>query len=132
MGIAEATDQTRKAFARDVLSIEISGPDRPQLTLVDLPGLIHSENKTQSSDDVQLVWDLVEGYISNPRTIILAIVSAKNDYANQIILKRAREFDKKGSRTLGIITKPDDLYPNSGNETAFINLARNEDIFFAL
>ena len=132
MGIAEAADETRKAFARDVLSIEISGPDRPQLTLVDLPGLIHSENKTQSSDDVQLVWDLVEGYISNPRTIILAIVSAKNDYANQIILKRAREFDKKGSRTLGIITKPDDLYPNSGNESAFISLAKNEDIFFAL
>ncbi|KAH8587970.1 P-loop containing nucleoside triphosphate hydrolase protein [Bisporella sp. PMI_857] len=93
MGIAETTDQTRKAFARDVLSIEISGPDRPQLTLVDLPGLVHSENKNQSSDDVQLVWDLVEGYISNPRTIILAIVSAKNDYANQIILKRARDKD---------------------------------------
>jgi GTPase SAR1 family protein len=124
MGIAEATDQMRKAFARDILSIEISGPDRPQLTLVDLPGLIHSENKTQSSADVQLVWDLVEGYISNPRTIILAIVSAKNDYANQIILKRAREFDKKGSRTLGTITKPDDIHPNSGNETAFINLAK--------
>lgn len=82
IGLAEAGDHTRNAFARDVLSIEISGPDRPQLTLVDLPGLIHSENKTQSSDDVQLVSDLVEGYISNPRTIILAIVSAKNDYAN--------------------------------------------------
>ncbi|KAE9373038.1 hypothetical protein N431DRAFT_465349 [Stipitochalara longipes BDJ] len=132
MGLAEAGDQKRNAFARDVLSIEISGPDRPQLTLVDLPGLIHSENKTQSSDDVQLVSDLVEGYISNPRTIILAIISAKNDYANQIILKRAREFDKKGSRTLGIITKPDDLHPNSGNETAFISLAKNEDISFAL
>jgi hypothetical protein len=88
ISIAKAADQTQNAFARDVLSIEISGPDRPQLTLVDLPGLIHSETKTQSSDDVQLVWDLVERYISNPRTIILAIVSAKNDYANQIILKR--------------------------------------------
>jgi hypothetical protein len=132
MGIAEATGQTRRAFARDVLSIDISGPDRPQLTLVDLPEPIHSENKTQSSDDVQLVWDLVEGYFSNPRTIILAIVSAKNDYANQIILKRTREFDKKGSRTLGIITKLDDLHLDAGNETAFINLAKNEDIFFAL
>jgi hypothetical protein len=132
MGIAEVAGQSQNAFARDVLSIEISGPDRPQLTLVDLPGLIHSENKAQSRDDVQLVWDLVEQYISNPRTIILAIVSAKNDYANQIILKQAREFDKKGTRTLGIITKPDDLHPDSGNETAFISLAKNEDIFFAL
>ena len=47
-------------------------------------------------------------------------------------MKRAREFDKKGSRTLGIITKLDDLHLDSGNETVFINLAQNEDIFFAL
>ncbi|KAG9241304.1 P-loop containing nucleoside triphosphate hydrolase protein [Calycina marina] len=29
-----------RAFAKDVLSIEIEGPTRPQLTLVDLPGLM--------------------------------------------------------------------------------------------
>ena len=28
------------AFAKDVLSVEIKGPSRPQLTLVNLPGLI--------------------------------------------------------------------------------------------
>lgn len=33
---------------------------------------------------------------------------------------------------MGIITKPDDLQPGSENETAFINLAKNEDIFFSL
>jgi len=54
MSIAEAIDQTRKALARVVLNIEISGPDRPQLTLVEPPGLIDSENKTQSSDDVKM------------------------------------------------------------------------------
>lgn len=121
-----------KAFAKDVLSIQIAGPDRPQLTLVDLPGLIHAENKTQTADDVQVVSDLVQEYISNPRTIILAVVSAKNDYANQIILKRAREVDTKGIRTLGIITKPDFLYQGSESETAFISLAKNEDIYFTL
>ncbi|KAI9838389.1 MAG: hypothetical protein M1819_005658 [Sarea resinae] len=132
MGIEEVIDGTRKAFAGDVLSIEISGPNRPQLTLVDLPGLIHSENKFANTEDIQLVSNLVEQYICNPRTIILAIVSAQNDHANQIILKRARMFDKKGSRTLGIITKPDGLHPGSGNESAYIGLAKNEDIFFAL
>ena len=104
----------------------------PQLTLVDLPGLIHSENKLQTAADVEVIGKLVEKYINNPRTIILPVISAKNDYANQIILKKAREADPDGKRTLGIITKPDDLYPGSDNEKAFISLAKNGDVSFAL
>lgn len=34
-----------RAFARDVLSIEYAGPGLPQLTLVDIPGLIGAETK---------------------------------------------------------------------------------------
>ena len=30
-----------KVFSKDILYIEVSGPDRPHLTIVDLPGLIH-------------------------------------------------------------------------------------------
>lgn len=35
-------------------------------------------------------------------------------------------------RTLGVITKPDRLDPGSGSETKFLELARNEDVFFTL
>lgn len=128
MGIAMGSS----AFSRDVLSIEISGPERPQLTVVDLPGLTHTENKSQSLDDVELVSELVHKYMSDPRTIILAIVTAKNDYANQIVLKRAKEVDPGGVRTLGIITKPDTLPEGSDSEDDFFSLAKNEDIFFEL
>ncbi|KAK2810770.1 hypothetical protein FQN49_008507 [Arthroderma sp. PD_2] len=121
-----------KAFSKDVLSIEICGPDRPPLTLVDLPGLIHSANKSQSDEDVELIRSLVENYISQKRTIILAVISAKNDYANQVILKNCRKFDPKGERTLGVITKPDYLRPNSENESAWIDLVKNRDIYFEL
>ena len=37
------SDWSTRAFARDILDIEIEGPSRPQLTLVELPGYI--ENK---------------------------------------------------------------------------------------
>jgi GTPase SAR1 family protein len=128
MGLGDiSSGTTLRAFTKDVLSIEICGPDRPQLTLVDLPGLIHSENQSQSRDDVILVSELVEGYIAESRTIILPIISAKNDYANQIILDRVRSVDPDGSRTLGIITKPDDLPPGSETEKSFVSLARNEE-----
>jgi len=101
-------------------------------TVVDLPGLIHAKNKPQSDSDIQLIRALVEEYISNERTIILAVISAKNDYANQIILEYCRRIDAKGSRTLGIITKPDFLRPGSDNERTWIGLARNTDIYLEL
>lgn len=131
MGIGGTGSQT-SAFARDVLSIEIEGPFRPQLTLVDLPGLIQNETKGVTAADVELVREITDRYISQSRTIILAVVSATNDYANQGILTKARKVDPDGERTLGIITKPDRLPAGSGSEGAYISLARNEDIFFKL
>lgn len=132
MGLGDDGNGTTRAFSRDVLSIEIAGPGRPHLTLVDLPGLIHSENKMQSKEDVELIRGLVDDYIKEKRTIIMAVVSAKNDYANQIILKKCRDVDHKGHRTIGIITKPDFLESGSDNEASWIELAENKDIFFEL
>lgn len=128
MGVSMAGN----AFSNDILRVEVSGPDRPHLTIVDLPGLIHSENKIQTAADVELVVAMARSYMENSRSIILAVVSAKNDYANQIVLKMARQFDPTGLRTMGVITKPDDLPVGSESELAYINLARNEDICFRL
>lgn len=121
-----------RAFSKDLLRVEVSGPDRPHLTIVDLPGLIHSETKQQSASDVELVQDVVQAYMTEPRSIILAVVSAKNDYANQIVLKLARAADKRGNRTLGVITKPDTLVANSESEAMYVSLARNQDVEFRL
>ena len=125
-------DSVGSAFSTDVLRVEVAGPRLPQLTIVDLPGLIHSETKYQSDKDVRLVTELVNSYMRKERTIILAVVSAKNDYANQIVLKRARRADPGGNRTLGIITKPDTLHPESKSEESFVNLASNQDVKFKL
>ncbi|KAL2810363.1 P-loop containing nucleoside triphosphate hydrolase protein [Aspergillus cavernicola] len=122
----------RRAFARDVLSVEIEGPNRPQLTVVDLPGIVQSQTKDTTQEDVDMTVEITESYISQPRTICLAVISATNDYANQPILNKVRQFDPKGERTLGIITKPDRLPPGSDTENQFFRLAKNEDIFFEL
>lgn len=98
-------------------------------TLVDLPGLIHATNKAQTETDKELILDLVTQYMKNPRTIILAVVSAKNDFANQIILDHCRKVDEQGRRTLGIITKPDYLREGTENELSWIELAQNKDIY---
>jgi hypothetical protein len=98
-------------------------------TLVDLPGLIHSTSKAQTEDDKALILDLAQEYMKNPRTIILAVVSAKNDFANQVILDHCRKVDAQGRRTLGIITKPDYLKPDSDNELSWIELSQNKNIY---
>ncbi|KAI1076934.1 dynamin family protein [Whalleya microplaca] len=121
-----------KAFSKDLLRIEITGADRPHLTIIDLPGLIHSETKQQSAADVGLVREVVEAYMKQRRSIVLAVVSAKNDYANQVVLKLARDVDKKGARTMGVITKPDTLIPGSGSEADYISLAQNQEVQFDL
>lgn len=51
-----------KTFPKDLLRIEITGPEHLHLTIVDLPGLIHSATKGQTDDDVKLIRDVVRGY----------------------------------------------------------------------
>jgi hypothetical protein len=81
---------TSSAFSNNVLRVEISGPTQQHFTIVDLPSLIYSKNKLQTSTDIALVLSIVQLYMANRRSIVLAVVSAKNNYANQIVTKRCR------------------------------------------
>ena len=121
-----------KAFSEDMLPIELSGPEQPHLTVVDLPGLFHSSSKQQSAGDSKLVKSLVLSHMASERSIVLAVVSAKNDYANQVITDFARQVDPRGLRTLGIVTRPDTLLVGSESERSFRDLAKNEDVSFRL
>jgi len=113
------------AFVQDVLRIEVTGNVGLHLSIVDLPGLIAVPNEDQTDDDVETVHDLVNSYIANDRTIILAVVQAGNDIANQTIIKKSRKYDPDGARTVGIITKPDLV--NKGTERRVGLLAANHD-----
>lgn len=124
MGINPNPLSKSKAFAKDVLSIEIEGPSRPQLTLVDLPGLNQTETRGVLEEDVQLVMKIIDHYISQPRTICLTVVSTGNDYANQGILKKVRKVDLEGNRMLGIIKKTDRL-PSGSDSEYVVSISRS-------
>ncbi|KAF5578413.1 interferon-regulated resistance GTP-binding protein [Fusarium pseudoanthophilum] len=112
--------------ARDILVVEKEGPDMPLLTLVDLPGLVRVANRDQSESDIQTIEALSDRYMKSSRTIILAVIGGNNDYVQAPILKKARYFDPKGSRTIGVLTKPD-MTERIGLEEKFIELVTNKD-----
>jgi GTPase SAR1 family protein len=111
-------------FFRDILRISITRPDGPILSMVDLPGIIH--NDQSGTEDVAIVKQVVKGYMDNPEGIILAVVTAKNDVANQVVLQWARNSDRDGSRTVGLITMPDKTNDGSDSQRDILTLAKNQ------
>jgi len=124
MGVAGSDSiQVKRTFSRDALRLEVTGSTGLHLTVVDLPGLIAVNEDNE--DDVDLVTNLVQSYLKSSRTVILAVVQAGNDVQNQSIIQKARKYDPSGSRTVGIITKPDLI--NKHSEARVVRLAKNQD-----
>ncbi|KAL2808434.1 P-loop containing nucleoside triphosphate hydrolase protein [Aspergillus granulosus] len=123
MGITEAENS---GFSDDTLKVEISGPDKPELTLVDLPGLYYSTSRQQGKEGIAITRELTERYMKNTRSIILAVISAKTDYHLQEVLNIAERYDPQRERTLGIITQPDILEAGSEEENSYLLFLRNE------
>ncbi|GKU03204.1 dynamin family protein [Fusarium langsethiae] len=126
MGIkSESTDEsTGTAFSSDVLRVEISGPNEDHLTVIDVPGMFEYVTPgLTTKEDIQLVKSMVQKYIKESRTIILAVVPCNGDIANQKILTYAKEVDPEGKRTLGVLTKPD-LVSENANKEVVLNLVR--------
>ncbi|KAL3467097.1 P-loop containing nucleoside triphosphate hydrolase protein [Aspergillus heterothallicus] len=125
-------DTVNSGFSDDILKVEVSGPEKPELTLVDLPGLYYSTSLDQGKRGIAIVRGLTEKYMMNSQSIILAVVSAKADYHLQEVVNMAEKFDKRRERTLGIITQPDILEANSEEEDLYLKFMRNEKTYLKL
>lgn len=116
-----------REFSRDVLRLEIEGPSMYPLTLVDLPGLFQHDTADQSTKGRETVDQLVESYMKKTNSIILVVITARNQLANHVALRKVKEYDPKRERTLGIITKPDLTLAGYSDEKNYIQLAKNQE-----
>ncbi|RDA91020.1 hypothetical protein CP533_2545 [Ophiocordyceps camponoti-saundersi (nom. inval.)] len=111
MGIRMKTgskDSGCGAFSQDILKIEVSGPEEVHLTVIDVPGIFRVPTPGLTTEtDITLVENMVKSYMNNNRTIILAVMPCNVDIATQEILKLAEVADPDGTRTMGVLTKPD-------------------------
>ena len=115
----------------DRLRAEISGPDQPHLTLVDLPWLIRTSTGKQSSQDVDAIDRLAHTYLKNERTVGIAVVNAMVDFQVQLIRNLMRTSGPAQARMLGVITKPNGVLGKSDADKK-IALARNQELQLGL
>ena len=58
--------QASSKFISDPIQVSISGPNNPDLTLIDLPGVV-------ADDDRQIIIDMIKPIIQQDSSIILAV-----------------------------------------------------------
>ncbi|KAF6804389.1 dynamin family protein [Colletotrichum sojae] len=135
-------------LSKDVLRLEVEGPDLYPLSLVDLPGIFHTATGAESAEEsgeesAEELWGesaearttimkLIDGYMAKKNSIILAVLSADNQFAAQTVLQEAAKHDPARERTFGVITKPDLLHPGSSDELEYLQVVRDREAVYNL
>lgn len=109
------------------IDIRIRSPDVPNLSIIDLPGLtnIALTDEGQPENIKENIEQMLIKYIKNPRTIILAIISATIDVESDMGLGLIKTYDPEFKRTIGVITKVDMLKDSNVEQYLSGNISRN-------
>ncbi|XP_072369311.1 interferon-induced GTP-binding protein Mx3-like isoform X2 [Scyliorhinus torazame] len=116
------TDKT--AISSELISLQVESINAPDLTLIDLPGIIRVPVGNQPQDVGKMTKQLIEKFIQKKETIILVVIPCTMDIATTEALAMARVVDPEGERTLGVLTKPDLV--DKGTEEDIIKILDNK------
>ena len=93
----------------------------PDLTLIDLPGITRVPVGKQPKNIEEITKKMAIRYCEDPMTIMLCVIAANSDIATSDGLKMAKELDKKGTRTLGVLTKLDIMDKGTDAKKVLLN-----------
>ncbi|XP_067298943.1 interferon-induced GTP-binding protein MxB-like isoform X2 [Pseudorasbora parva] len=110
----------------ELISLQITSANVPDLTLIDLPGIARVAVNGQPENIGDQTKTLIRKFVSKQETINLVVVPCNVDIATTEALKMAQEEDPNGERTLGILTKPDLV--DKGTEGTVVDIVHNEVI----
>lgn len=98
--------QAQFSFSPNIISLEITGTELPELSLFDLPGAI---NATAIDDDqylVEFIEALLTAYIRDEKAKILLACAANQDIETSTAFRYLRNY-RALKRCMGVLTKPD-------------------------
>ncbi|XP_053505849.1 interferon-induced GTP-binding protein Mx1-like isoform X1 [Ictalurus furcatus] len=111
----------------ELISLEVTSTNAPDLTFIDLPGIVRVPVKGQPEDIGEQIKSLMKKLITKQDTIILVVVPCNVDITTTEALKMAQKINLLGERTIGILTKPDLV--DKGKEDEVVSVINNDIIF---
>ncbi|KAF4119067.1 interferon-induced GTP-binding protein MxB-like [Onychostoma macrolepis] len=127
--IREAQDEMAGVgvgISDELISLQITSANVPDLTLIDLPGIARVAVKGQPENIGDQIKRLIRKFVTKQETINLVVVPCNVDIATTEALQMAQGEDPEGERTLGILTKPDLV--DKGTEGTVVDIVHNEVI----
>lgn len=122
--LAEAAEDTAAKFSPNTVALEIKGPDLPDLSFYDLPGIFRNSAQEEDEYLVQVVENLARQHISREDALIIWAVPMNADPETSSTLSIIREAGAK-DRTIGVMTKAD-LLPQEGSHAQWLSMLRGE------
>ena len=99
--LLSTSGDTELKISEEEITLRVYGPERIDLVMVDLPGIIHN------GDSSEATIKLIDKYIKPEQTLILLISEAKQNEELNKAAELAKQHDPEGKRTLRILTKFD-------------------------
>jgi len=107
VGTNHILSNTIGVVSNTVLHVRIYKCGFPELSLIDLPGIIDTQDQVKID-----IEEIVKTYIINPKTIIVLAQNCTNDYQTNRLFYQIKEFDLNFERTVLVYTKCDMLQGN--------------------
>ncbi|KAK1401891.1 Dynamin-related protein 4C [Heracleum sosnowskyi] len=96
-----------KGISHTPLTLVVKKKGVPDLTMVDLPGITRVPVHGQPENIYEQISGIIMEYIKPEESIILNVLSATVDFPTCESIRMSQSVDKKGERTLAVVTKSD-------------------------
>ncbi|KAJ4957049.1 hypothetical protein NE237_013832 [Protea cynaroides] len=112
--VAQAIEEATNVIAGDSegisntpITLVVKKRGVPDLTMVDLPGIIGGPVRGQPEDIYEQISNIIMEYITPQESIILNVLSATVDFTTCESITMNHRVDRTGERTLAVVTKVD-------------------------